>query len=57
MGSPFNARNKIDLAASSSMLPFCYGLHPGLAKYMRERGAWDVKRDLRVARQVDRRLA
>ncbi len=39
MGLPFNARKKIDLAASSSMLPFCYGLHPGLAKYMRERGA------------------
>lgn len=57
MGLPFNARKKIDLAASSSMLPFCYGLHPGLAKYMRERGAWDVKRDLRVARKVDRRLA
>ena len=57
MGLPFNTRKKIDLAASSSILPFCYGLHPGLAKYMRERGAWDVKRDLRVARKVDRRLA
>ena len=57
MGLPFHARKKIDLAASSSMLPFCYGLRPRLAKYMRERGAWDVKRDLRVARKVDRRLA
>ena len=57
MGSPFNARKKIDLAASSAMLPFCYGLHHGLAKYMRERGAWDVKRDLRVAWKVDRCLA
>ena len=39
--------------SSADLVP----IHPGLAKYMREKGVWDAKWDSRVATQVGRTLA
>ena len=35
------------IKAAADLVP----IHPGLAKYMREKGAWDAKWDARVAKQ------
>jgi TRAP-type uncharacterized transport system substrate-binding protein len=38
---------RLGVASSVNLVP----VHPGLAKYMREKGVWDVKWDSRIARK------
>jgi len=40
-------RQRRGVTAAADLLP----IHQGLAKYMREKGVWDVKWDSKVAKQ------
>ena len=38
---------KLGVTSAANLLP----IHPGLAKYMREKGVWDAKWDARIAKK------
>jgi hypothetical protein len=38
---------RLGVTSAANLLP----IHPGLAKYMREKGVWDAKWDSRIAKK------